>query len=746
MAPKGTEQLEASLFGEDTIDFGQYWQTIRRYQWRIISLAFIVTILVAMVVMSMTPVYRASSSLLIEAEEAKVVSIEEIYGLNSNRKEYFETQYEILKSRQIAEKVVDKLNLVEHPLYNKEESNGISSFIKDLKSTIKEGLPFLPQTPKVDRTEEELLFAKRKAVTDKVVMALTISPVKNTQVVKITFESESPKLAATIANAFAETYIENYLESKFAMTSKATTWLNDSLLGLREKLVASESALTNFYEENQVVDLDGVVGLASEELQDLNSELVAAESRLKQSAIIYEQVRRYQGDVEELAKLPEVLNHPSIQSVKRAELEAESKVSELSKVYGPKHQRMISATAELNSVQKSLNKQIQALISGITSEYQQLQSRVEGLRQTVNSSKQDYRRLTTLESQRRKLQREVDINQQLYNSFFTRLKETSEVGGFETANARILDEALAPTIPAKPKKGLIIAAAFVVSLGMGVFLALALEALNRGIRSVEDVEKKLGQRMLGLIPWQKHKRKEDLPLRQFFDNKHHSFSEAIRTLRTSLQLLHLDSSQKVFMVTSSEPKEGKTTVSINLAFAMGQLGKVLLIEADLRRPTIAKQFGFPGFQPGLANLISGTHTLDECLVNDVNSGIDIICSGTIPPTPQELLASHRFRDLISEFRATYDHIIIDTAPTQAVSDAMVVSNCCDTLLYVVKADSTSDKLINSGLTRFMQAGKRVDGVVLNQVDMKKASKSYDYVGFYDRYGYQSDTAEEQSKT
>ena len=741
MAPKGTEQLEASLFGEDTIDFAQYWQTIRRYQWRIISLAVIITILVAMVVMSMTPVYRASSSLLIEAEEAKVVSIEEIYGLNANRKEYFETQYEILKSRQIAEKVVDKLDLINHPLYNKEDSSGISDFVKSLKASLKEALPFLPQNANVERSAEELRIAKRNAVTDQVINALTITPIKNTQVVRITFESESPELAAATANAVAETYIENYLEAKFDMTSKATTWLNDSLLGLREKLLSSEAALAAFYEENQVVDLDGVVGLASEELQKLNSELVSAESRLKQSEIIYEQVKRYRGDIDELARLPEVLNHPSIQSVKRAELEAESKVSELSKVYGPKHQRMISATAELESVQQNLNKQIQALVAGITSEYQQLQSRVAGLRSSVEASKQDFRRLTSLESERRTLQREVDINQQLYNSFFTRLKETSEVGGFETANARVLDEALAPTIPAKPKKPLIIGAAFVVSLGFGIFLALALEALNRGIRSVEDVEKKLGQRMLGLIPWQKHKRKEDLPLRQFFDNKHHSFSEAIRTLRTSLQLLHLDSNQQVFMVTSSAPKEGKTTVSINLAFAMGQLGKVLLIEADLRRPTIAKQFGFPGFQPGLANLISGTHTLDECLVNDVTSGIDVICSGTIPPTPQELLASQKFKQLISEFRSSYDHIIIDTAPTQAVSDAMVVSNCCDTLLYVVKADSTSDKLINSGLTRFMQAGKRVDGIVLNQVDMKKASKSYDYVGFYDRYGYQPNPQE-----
>ena len=174
---------------------------------------------------------------------------------------------------------------------------------------------------------------------------------------------------------------------------------------------------------------------------------------------------------------------------------------------------------------------------------------------------------------------------------------------------------------------------------------------------------------------------------------------------------------------------------------MGQLGKVLLIEADLRRPTIASQFGFPGFQPGLANVIAGTHPLDECIVNDVTSGIDIICAGTVPPNPQELLASGAFKALIHNLRDHYDHIVVDTAPTQAVSDAIVVAGVCDTLLYVVKADSTNDKLINTGLARFMQGGKRVDGIVLNQVDITKADKSYDYAGFYDRYGYHSHTEE-----
>lgn len=719
---------------DDVIDLTHYFRVINASKWRIVSLAGIVTLLVALVVLSMTPIYQATSSLLIESEETNIVSIEQVYGLDASKKEYFETQYEILKSRHIAEKVVDKINLGENPIFTQylEEE---PSVIDDAKAFIKSTLTFLPQKKVEPLSAEEAAQQRKEQLISLFSENLSISPVANTQVVKISYMSESPKLAAQIANTVADVYIENYLEAKFDMTSKATTWLNDSLAGLRNKLEASERKLADFYEREQVVDLDGVVGLASEELQGLSEQLLVAENRLKQTQIIFEQVQGFNGDPAELADMPAVQNHPSIQNVKEAELLAQSNVSELSKVYGPKHQKMISAQAELASIKQTLINQVRSLVSGINSEYRQAESQVNSLKVSVARVKEEYRKLTTLESKRKILKREVDTNQQLYDSFFTRLQETSEVEGFETANARVLDKATIPLIPAKPKKSLILVATLILSLGFGVFIALVLDFLNSGIRSVDDVERKLGQRMMGLIPWQPHKKKEDLPLREFFDKSNHTFSEAIRTLRTSIQLLDLSGNKKVTMVTSSVPKEGKTTVSINLAFAMGQLGKTLLIDADLRKPSVAKRFDLPGFQPGLTNLVAGTHTLDECLCNDTASSIDVITAGSSSPNPQELLLSSGFNAAIEKLKAKYDHIIIDTAPTQAVSDAIIVSESCDTLLYVVKADATNEKLVSSGLERFMRIGKRIDGVILNQVDVKKAGSTYAYTGYYDQYGY-----------
>lgn len=725
---------------EDIIDLSHYSRVVNQSKWRILSLALVITFLVALIVLSLTPIYKATSSLLIESEETNIVSIEQVYGLDASKKEYFETQYEILKSRYIAEKVVNKLALDSHPIFIEKLDESNSSAFDGIKTTLKSILTFLPQKEREPLSEDEQAQLRKELLITLFSENLTISPVPNTQVVKIAYTSESPKLAAEIANTVAEVYIESYLEAKFDMTSKATSWLNDSLAGLRNKLEVSEKKLAEFYQREQLVDLDGVVGLASEELQGLSEQLLQAENRLKQSEIIFEQVQNFNGDPAELAAMPAVQNHPSIQNVKEAELKAQSNVSELSKVYGPKHLKMISAQAELASVMQALENQVASLISGITNEYRQAQSQVNRLRVAVASAKEEYRTLSTLESKRRVLQREVDTNQQLYDSFFTRLQETSEVEGFESANARVLDRATLPVEPFKPKKSLILIATLVMSTGFGIFIALVLDFLNSGIRSVDDVERRLGQRMMGLIPWQPHKKNNDLPLREFFDTSNHVFSEAIRTLRTSIQLLDMSGDKKVIMVTSSVPKEGKTTVSINLAFAMGQIGKTLLIDTDLRKPAIAKRFGMPGFQPGIANLVSGTHSLDECLCNDVASNIDVITAGSATPNPQELLMNDNFKKVIKQLREQYEHIIIDTAPIQAVSDAIIVSESADMLFHVVKADATNEKIVSSGLERFMRVGKRIDGVILNQVDVKKAGNGYAYTGYYDKYGYGSETS------
>lgn len=726
MAVKITEDTD----NNELIDLGHYLGIIKRYSLRILLLAIAFTVLVTILVMKMTPLYTSSTTLLIEAEKANVVSIEEVYGIDTKSKDYMATQFEVLKSRQIAEKTVESLSLFENADFMPEE--GESSLL----ANIAEVLPFLPQKEKVELSEDQKIAKLKRKATHLLMTSTDVSLIKGTQLVRISVTTEKPSLSALIANTIAEVYIENYLQAKLDMTAKATSFLTDSIDGLKTKLDLAERNLVRFYETNQVVNIDGVVGLASDELERLNIQLSEAEVELKLNSVIFNQIKDSKA-IEDVARIPEVLNHPAVRDVRRDEGKALTRVSELSKVYGPKHPKMIAANAELSSIRDTLNTQITDLISSITTQYESSKQKVAQLQREVETSKAAFRSLAELDNKRKALEREVDINQQLYDSFFTRLKETDELGGLESANARVLDTALPSYTPSKPNKKLFIAAAFVASLSFGIALAIVMETLNSGIRSVEDVEKKLGQRMLGLIPWLAHKKKTDLPIRTFFDGKKHQFAEAVRTLRTSLSLLNIDKENQAILVTSSVPKEGKTTVSINLAFALGQLDKTILIDADLRRPSIGKQFNIPSYQPGVANLVLKSHSFEECLVRDEESNIDILSAGTIPSNPQELLADKGFEELITKLKSEYKYVVVDTAPTQAVSDSMIVANSCDSVIYVVRADSTSDKVINNGLSRFLQVGHRLDGVVLNQVNLRKSDVAQRYAGFYDQYGYTS---------
>lgn len=730
------KELDTPENKEETIDLQNFFRVVSRFKWKILTLSFIVTVLAIVVVYSITPKYIAKATLLIEAEQANVVSIEEVYGLNSGKKEYFVTQLEILKSRQIASKVVDKLNLISHPEFDPEQQPEQFSLI----DTVKSYLPFLPQD--IDNsTKEEKLYVKQQEVVAEFISRLSITLIKKTQLITIAFESQSPKLAALVANTVAETYIENHLEAKLLMTTKAITWLNERLSGLKNKLDTSAAQLLNYQNKEKIVDIDGVKGIEAKELKDLNSELSSAKQKVEESEHIYNLIQTTRDDINSLIALPEVLNHSLIQNVNEAAQTAKTKVSELKETYGPKHPIMIAAQSELRSANENLYNQVNVLVSGISNEYESAQANVVNLEKSIKAKGQRFRELSSLDAKQKELKREVESNEQLYNAFFTRLKETNEVGEFQSANARLTDPALPPLLPAKPKKKLIVGMTFILCLGFGLVLAFLFEFLNDGIRSVEDIEQKLKQRMLGLLPLQKTARNAGLPLKHFFDSREHAFSESIRTLRTSLLLMNIEHEAKVISVTSSVPSEGKTTVSINLSFALGQLEKVLLIDADMRRPSIAKTFSFPLYQAGLSNILAGTHSFDECLINDEQSGVDVICAGTLPPNPQELLASGEFSKLIEALKGKYDRIVIDTPPTQAVSDAVLLSQQSDSLIYVVKADSTREKMIKSGLGRLIAGGIRIDGIVLNRVDLKHAAKYGEYTGYYDQYGYNAQVTE-----
>jgi len=720
----------------EVIDLAHYWFVVRRQFKKIIALSFVATLISILVVLSLTPKYSATSTLLIEASESKVLSIEEVYGLSGNGSEYFLTQFEILKSRDMAKRVVEKLNLINSPEFNSSHSSHKKAF------SIRAMIMGEGEAP----TEEQIL-AK---TIDSFWAAVSISPVRKTQLVKISVESESAKFAPIAANAIAQAYIESQLEAKVGLTQQAAGWLGARLGGLKDKLDNSEQKLQSFREKNNLIDVKGVSTLIAKELDQVGERLVTARSELLDIKTSYYQLKALKDQsYDSLSSLPFILNNSLVVKLKESESNTELKVSELSERYGPKHPKMMAARSDLNAVRASLLTQMKRIADGIKNDFLAATSKEKSLVTALNDTKAKMQTINRTEFELADYVRNVRGNRTLYETFFKRINETAETGTLQTANARIIDTAVIPEKAVKPKKKLIVMLVMVVSLMFGIALAFLLDALDATIKHADDVDHKLHAYMLGLLPMlpvtltngKFSGNANEAPVRSFVHGDHSGFQESVRTLRTSLTLASLEKPVQTLLFTSSIPGEGKTTTSVNLASAYGQMEKVLLIDADMRRPTVAKQLQLPQGSRGLSNAVAYPERLNDSIHTIEDLGIDVMPAGAIPPNPLELLSSKGFMEILEQLKGRYQKIIIDSAPMQAVSDALYLSTVTDGVVYVIKADSTKDKFVKAGLGRLEDSNARVLGVVLNQVDVdKEARYGGNHGGYYDAYDYNSDAS------
>jgi capsular exopolysaccharide synthesis family protein len=636
---------------EDAIDLRHYWHVISRFKWGIIGLAIAITLAAVFFVSAMRPVYTASATLMIEQKQGKTLtSLDDVYGSDITGKEYLQTQFEILKSRELAARVVRELNIAEHPDYVRKIVVVEKSWWQQIDW--KQYLPAGHDQNPLPTAEDE--FAK---LVSGFMTHLSIEPIRQTQLVKINFESYDRNLTAAVANAMAKAYINSQMEARVALTQNAADWLTSRLGTLKTNVELSEKKLQDYRESNNLVggDKSSVSSLSSEQLTAINQRVV----------------------------------------------EGQFKIAEISRRYGPKHPALVQAEMELNEAQKSL---------------------VQAKEISIELSRKEFRF--------KELEREVQTNRNLYDTFFTRIKQANDSLELDTANARIIDPAVAPSLPFKPRKSLLVTLALVLSVILGAVLAFLLDYLDSTFKGAEDVEDKLGLSMLGMVPLVKTKKKDDAPI-YFLDSMQSGYAEAMRTVRTSVVLSGIDKPHKVIMLTSSVPSEGKSTSAINLAVALGQMEKVLLIDGDMRKPTIAKVLNVPPNSPGLSNVVAATSTLEDCILHMDDANIDVLTAGLIPPNPLELLSSQKFAELIRSLSETYDRIIIDSPPTLLVSDSLIMSKVAQAVLYVIRSDTTAHNTARTGVNRLLAAKAPLIGVILNKVNMKKASRYYGtYSGYY----------------
>lgn len=727
---------DRKLSEEDAIDLREYVKILRKYRWPIMFTTALLTSIAAFVVSGMAPVYRATSTLLIETQQTMPINLDEIIGIDTTNKEYYQTQFEVLRSRKLARRVVREMGLFDHPELSGSSTAAIPNTNSNFTGT--------------SNTSQHSDPIEHQLVINRFIQRTSVIPLKNTKMVRISFDSQDPIFAAKVANKIADTYILSYLDSRVEMGEKATSWLTERLTQLKVKLEQSQYRLLTYKEENGLVDIQGDNNrLSEQEIGIITSKLLDAESKAAYAKILYDEVSKTKSKgIDALLSLPTIGSNEMVRRYKLDLQETQFKLDELGNRYGEKHPKVVDAVSRQNTARSNLYSQIDNIVDSIEKDYLLSSQTAESLRVTLNAGKKQLQQSDRSTIELLHLEREVQINQELYDTFYTRSREVDEAENMDTANAQIAEYAEAPLSPISPKKTLITLLTLLLSAAASFAIAVLRESTDQTVASTEDVEARLGARMLGILPLvSKQTLKKSgataLVPGSLEDDKK-AFEESIRTIRTSICLEDLQQPHKVIMVTSALPSEGKSTLASHLAYSLSNVERVLLIECDLRRPSLQRAFNFQN-DLGLAQLLGGDAKFAQCMKPNAIGNLDVIPAGSIPERPLDLLTSKRFTNLIALMRKHYDRIIIDSAPVQAVSDALLLGQFADAVLYAVKANSTPTEVAARGVNRMRNAGINIAGVVVSQVNLKKLASyggELDYQGYYDYYGY-SEPAEQR---
>ncbi|WP_312478316.1 GumC family protein [Stutzerimonas nitrititolerans] len=718
-------QRSTSTDDSDFIDLKKIWHAVWSRKWGIVLLVAVVAVLTAVLLSRMTPIYKAVTSVIIEVKGTPVVSFQPA-NAPTEVSEYLQTQLSLIQSRGVAEKVVRDLELTEHPEFDLRQQPGPLINIGGMLDAI------MGEEPE-PLTEAQIMDHATQVFMDRT----TVWVEGKSQLVYLSVAMADKLMAAQAANHLATSYIEAQLEAKVEMSMTAASWMNTRLVDLRQNLKDSEDRLQAYLDAEGLVDMDGVGTISANELSLTGDRMIDARRQRAEAESQFRQVEsmRDQG-WERLASVPAVLGHPLIQQFKADRAHARSRVEDLSRRYGDRHPAMQSARSDLNAATASLRQQVEQVVASIERSYQLAVANENSLRASFNDNKEQIQDISRKEFKVRDLQREVEANRALYDTFMTRLQETTATSDLSSTNARIVDEAIPPAQASEPNTRLFMVVALFLALVAGIAQAIIREILDNTFKSSDEVETKLNLPVMGIVPQvPRNLRKQVSHL--FQRNEEKRFCEAIRTIRTNITLTEGNQPRQVLVVTSTAPGEGKSSVSANLAFAMAQLNRVLLIDADLRRATLDQTFEFAPGTPGLANLIGGNAKLDDCIRSVGN--VDMISAGTVPSNPLELLSSPRFAKLLEAVKGRYDRIIIDSPPSQAVSDAAVLSILADAVIYVIKSESTLIPHAQKGVAQLLQSNAPVAGVVLNHVDVEKAKRNGQFRGYYDHYGYSEQT-------
>ena len=734
ITPRGYAVDPRNDDADDEIDLKELFSVVMRRKGTILLIALLTFVAALVVTLMMKPVYRASTTLQVSPESAKVLKYDvEAEGGTSNARDFYTTQFEIIKSRALAKRTMEAMGL--------ESVLRGDKLAKPFFTETIDGLKSLFSGSNEDELSDENEFTEVAAesrvgeapLEDRIIAMLTVSPVKNSQIVKLSYDSTDPQLAANVANSIAENYIELNLERRVNAASFAKNFLSKQLADVKSRLEESQVNLNNYAKEKGLFKTgdEKSPSLTAQKITQLSQALGEAQTKRIEAQSNYEQGQLTSGAAK-------VLDSSTVQALKSNLVKLQGKYQEQLQVYKPGYPLMVQLRRQIQKMSDEIETETliikQTIEGSLKADYLAARENEQILLQELELQKKYLVEVRDKDIGYNTLLREVQTSRSSYDGLLTRLKEVNVAGGVESNNISVLDTALVPFKKHKPNTRLNLALGLVLGLFLGTVVAFLLEFLDDRVKTTDELERLLGLPLLGMTP----SVKGDDPIvhaLMTMEQPASAMAESFRSLRTNLLFASREGTPKVLTLTSAMPSEGKSSSCMNLATAFAQSNaRVLVIDADLRKPTAHKRLKLNN-DKGLSNFLTYQASAKEVIQETLIPGVSAVTAGPLSPNPSELLSSERLQELFDLAPGTFDIIIIDAPPVMGLADALVLANKASSTIMVTAFAQSKKRQIQDAHRRLKQAHANIIGVLFTKVKTGGSYGGYNYdYEYYYSYG------------
>src|SRR5205809_2839800 len=678
---------------EERINLRHYWHVILERRWLVIAACCSVFALCLIYLFKATRIYQATTRIQIDRESDNVLNIKDVFSVDGREQDYLQTQYKNLQSRTLIESVVSKLKLDKDPRYAKSV---------DLSKAVSEDI--------------------------------TIAPIRLSRLMDVKVQHPNPQQAAAIANVLVETFLQQNLDQKMSKSIEALRWLKTEADTLARDVEEKDLALQRYRVEKKMVSLGDSQNMVLQALKQAQADLDKARGDAAAAQKLNEKVERLLKDGTSINAIPQVANNLLIQDMRKTLSEREALLANLLKRYKDKYPDVIRIREEIASLKDSIQKESQKVRDAIGAEAELAKAQESSMAAELKKKEQESFELSQLRIQYDVLSRQADQSKLLYNIVLQRMKETDLTSKDKAQNMRVVDSAVVPLNPIKPRVVLTLFLGVLGGLGVAIGLAFFVNYLDDSVKNQDDIETYLRLPFLGYIPNIKTNSVLERDMQAHLHPQSNA-AEGFRTLRAAIALAPKADRYRALVVTSTIPAEGKSLVASNLSIVMAQTGlKTLLVDADLRRPSVHKVFRLQS-PIGLSSYLEEkVGSVDECIHTTEVPHLDVVCCGAVPSSPSELAGSKRMMQFLQEARNRYDRVVLDCPPVSAVSDPLIIASLSDGVVFVTKFNKIRRDHARKTVQRIQNAGIHILGVVLNDIDFDgKDSYYYSYYYYQNRY-------------